>query len=290
MKKVLNFKKSFLIGRKTNYMYKHLCFKAAAVNIIIFICMIGIAQATPSSTFWTPMTPDIQSYGVAHIGVDNYFSVGNKTSDESAINNSFATDVGLTVGVLPFEKIQMEIGVDYLGPSDYPVYFNAKIGTTEDALFKWSPALQIGIFNVGTKRNDEGQQNGTDQNVVYGVIGKTIPYLGRLSVGPYIGNSAVLRSSTRDAQDKGFMIAFDRGFLQVKDKEGNEFNRIVFAADYASGKNSIGGGGFGVYYYFTKDISLLTGPVWFNDSGINGRWKWTVQLDINVPIFDKWLK
>lgn len=263
---------------------------AVAINIIMLICMIGIAQATPSTTFWTPMTPDIQGYGVLHIGIDNYFSVGNKISDESAINNSFATDAGLTVGVLPFEKLQMEIGIDYLGPSDYPVYFNAKIGTPEDALFKWFPALQIGIFNVGTKRNDEGQQNGTDQNIVYGVIGKTIPYLGRLSAGPYIGNSAVLHSSDGDAQDKGFMVAFDRGFLSVKDKEGSEFNRIVFAADYASGKNAIGGGGFGLYYYFTKDISLLTGPVWFNDSGVNGRWKWTVQLDINVPIFDKWLK
>ena len=263
---------------------------AVAVNIIKLTCMIGIAQATPSSTFWTPMTPDIQSYGVVHIGVDNYFSVGNKTSDEPAINNSFATDAGLTVGVLPFEKLQMEIGVDYLGPSDYPVYFNAKIGAPEDALFKWSPALQVGIFNVGTKRNDEGQQNGTDQNIVYGVIGKTIPYVGRLSAGPYIGNSAVLRSSDGDAQDKGFMVAFDRGFFSVKDKEGNEFNRIVFAADYASGKNTIGGGGFGLYYYFTKDISLLTGPVWFNDTDVNGRWKWTIQLDINVPIFDKWLK
>jgi hypothetical protein len=271
-------------------MCKRVYFKAAAVNIIMFVCMIGIAQATPSSTFWTPMTPDIQSYGVLHIGVDNYFNVGNKTSDESAINNSFPTDVGLTVGVLPFEKLQMEIGVDYLQPADYPVYFNAKIGAPEDALFKWSPALQIGIFNVGTKRNDEGRQNGTDQNIVYGVIGKTIPYLGRLSVGPYIGNSAVLRSSTGDAQDKGFMVAFDRGFFSVKDKEGNEFNRIVFAADYASGKNAIGGGGFGLYYYFTKDISLLTGPVWFNDTGVNGRWKWSIQLDINVAVFDKWLK
>ena len=87
---------------------------AVAVNIIKLTCMIGIAQATPSSTFWTPMTPDIQSYGVVHIGVDNYFSVANKTSDEPAINNSFATDVGLTVGVLPFEKLQMEIGVNYL--------------------------------------------------------------------------------------------------------------------------------------------------------------------------------
>jgi hypothetical protein len=264
--------------------------KVAAVSITVLICMIGIAQATPSTTFWTPMTPDIQSYGVAHVGADNYFSIANKTSDEPAINNSFATDVGLTVGILPFEKLQMEIGVDYLGPSDYPVYFNAKIGAPEDALFKWSPALQIGIFNVGTKKNDAGQQNGTDQNIVYGVIGKTIPYVGRFSAGPYIGNSAVLRSGTGDTQDKGFMVAFDRGFLPIKDKEGNEFNRIVFAADYASGKNAIGGGGFGLYYYFTKDISILTGPVWFNDSDINGRWKWTVQLDINIPIFDKWLK
>ena len=55
-------------------MCKRVCFKAAAVNIIVLICMIGIAQATPSSTFWTPMTPDIQHYGVLHIGVDNYFS------------------------------------------------------------------------------------------------------------------------------------------------------------------------------------------------------------------------
>ena len=38
-----------------------------------------------------------------------------------------------------------------------------------------------------------------------------------------------------------------------------------------------------MYYYFTKDIFLLTGPMWFNDAGYNGSWKWTVQLDINTP-------
>ena len=51
----------------------------------------------------------------------------------------------------------------------------------------------------------------------------------------------------------------------------------------ASGKNVIGAGGFGVYYFFTKDIRLLTGPVWFNETAINGTWKWTTQLDINLP-------
>ncbi len=79
------------------------------------------------------------------------------------------------------------------------------------------------------------------------------------------------------------MVAFDRGFLPAKDAEGNEYSKVVLAADYASGKNSIGGGGAGLYYYFTKNIDLLTGPVWFNDKGINGDWKWTTQIDINFP-------
>ncbi|HLA26973.1 MAG TPA: hypothetical protein VJZ49_03670 [Syntrophales bacterium] len=259
--------------------------KSLILAVIITALMSGVACATPSTTYWTPMTPDIQPYGVFHFGIDNYFRVASKTSDETAA--SFPTDLGLTAGVLPFEKLQLEIGVDYLAPSDYPWFFNAKIGAPEGALFRWSPALQLGIFNAGTKSNDANLTNGTNQNIVFGVIGKTIPYLGRLSAGPYIGNDSVLRSSTGEKEDTGFMVAFDHGFLPVKDKEGNEFNRIVFAADYASGNNAIGGGGFGLYYYFTKDISLLTGPVWFNDQGINGKWKWTTQLDINVPVFGK---
>jgi hypothetical protein len=68
------------------------------------------------------------------------------------------------------------------------------------------------------------------------------------------------------------MVAYDRWLK--KDK-------VQFAADYASGKNYIGGGGVGLYYYFTPNISILAGPVWFNDKGINGKMKWTTQLDMN---------
>ncbi len=264
-------------------------FSKTFLILLILMSVPGVIYATPSTTYWTPMTPDIQAYGVLHIGVDNYFTVDKKTTQGGS---SLPTDVGLTMGVLPFEKFQMEVGIDYLQPTDYPVSFNAKIGAPEGALFKGAPALQVGIFNAGTHRDDAtagSLTNGTNQNIVYGVIGKTIPFIeGRLSIGPYIGNSSVLKDSvTGENQNTGYMVAFDRGFLPVKDKEGNEFNRIVFAADYASGKNQIGGGGFGLYYYFTKDISLLTGPVWFNDPGYNGSWKWTVQLDINTKVFGK---
>lgn len=250
-------------------------FRVLGVSIVLLVLFAGIAYATPSTTYWTPMTMDIQPYGVVHIGVDNYFTLFRK-----AINGggSFPTDFGLTMGVLPFDKLQMEIGVDLMESSDYPLMFNAKIGSPEDALFKGSPTLQLGIFNVGTKSDV------TNQNIIHAVIGKTIPGIGRVAVGPYIGNKKVLVDKDGNKENTGFMVSFDRGFMPVKDHSG-EYNKLVFAADYASGKNALGGGGAGLYYYFTKDISLLTGPVWFNEEAINGKWKWTIQLDINVPIF-----
>jgi hypothetical protein len=234
----------------------------------------GIAQATPSTTYWTPMTLDIQPYGVVHIGVDNYFTVGKKSQDGGG---GFPTDAGLTLGVLPSTKVQAEVGVDLFGPADYPLVFNAKLGTPEGTLFKGAPTLQAGICNVGTKKGL------TDQNVVYGVVGRSFPRFGRLSAGPYIGNAAVLRDSDGNKANSGFMVAFDRSFAPTKDKEGNEFSRVVFAADYASGKNAFGAGGFGLYYFFRSNISLLVGPVFFNDQGLNGKWKWTIQLDVNHP-------
>jgi len=250
-------------------------------SFIASLLFTSVVWGTPSTTYWTPATTDIQPFGVVHIGVDNYFTVFRKAENGAG---SFATDVGLTVGVLPFEKLQMEEGIDLNEPTDYPISFNAKLGTPEDSLFKGSPALNIGIFNVGTKKNV------TNQNIVYGVVGKTIPVIGRLFAGPYIGNGKALVDKHGDRENKGFMVGFDHGFFATKDRDGNEFNRVVLAADYASGKNSIGGGGAGLYYYFTKDISLLTGPVWFNEKEINGKWKWTIQLDINLPSLSQWFK
>ncbi len=248
-------------------------FCAAVMLLSLFIP--GVVLATPSTTYWTPMTPDIQSYGVPHIGLDNYFTVFKKATEGAG---SLPTDVGLTIGVLPFERFQMEVGVDFLQPSDFPWSFNAKMGFPEGAFFKEAPALQVGIFNVGTERGV------TNQDIGYLVVGKTLPFVsGRLSAGPYVGNSSVLVNSAGDNANTGCMVAFDHGFLPTRDRSGNDYHRIVLAADYTSGDNAIGGGGFGLYYFFNKDISLLTGPVWFNNTDINGKWKWTIQLDINAP-------
>ena len=231
------------------------------------------AYATPSTTFWTPCTTDVQPYGVWHVTYDSYFTVGRK-GDKAG---DFPTDVGLTVGVLPYEKLNMEVGFDLLEPTEDPLFFNAKLGTPEGALFDDAPAFNLGIFNVGTKKDS------TDFHIVDFLVGKTLPSnLGRLFLGVYIGATDTLETTATggDGDNSGFMIGWDKGFLPVKDEQG-EFNRFVFAADYASGENAIGGGGVGLYTYFTRNVSILTGPVWFNDKELNGDIKWTIQLDIN---------
>ena len=281
---------------------------------LLTLVLAGTVYATPSTTYWTPATSDVQPFNVWHIGVDNYFRLSQTTEEITGVTgvrnqfDSFATDVGLTVGVLPFEKLQLEIGIDGMFPGTrmHPtmqsigesLMFNAKLGTPEGAWGAWSPAINVGIFNAGTK----GEV--TNMNIVDLIVGKTLGPFGRIHGGGYYGNpdSALMRQggckpvapsdaalavltcaggSSGKLDNAGGMVGYDFGFWKVKDKEGNEYNKWIFAADYASGKNAIGGGGFGIYHFFNKDISLLTGPVWFNDHVINGQWKWTVQLDVN---------
>jgi hypothetical protein len=247
--------------------------KKSILGLVILLCATTSALATPSTTYWTPMVMDFQGYLVPHIGIDNYFTA-DKTL-ESGEQGAFPTDVGLTIGVLPSDQIQMEVGIDGMYPSDNPYYFNAKIGATEDVLFQGAPALEAGVFNVGTK------DYVTNQDIGYIVIGKTIPYVGRVTVGPYLGNSAVLVDDQGAAANSGVMVAFDHGFMPAKDGDVS-YNKLVVAGDWASGNNVLGGGGFGLYYFFSSKVSLLVGPVWFNNTTINGSWKWTAQLDINL--------
>ncbi len=254
---------------------------------VILVCgERDLSHATPSTTYWTPATSDIQPFGVPHIGIDNYFTLGNKGASKGAL----PTDVGLTIGVLPYEKVQLEVGVDLLEPTNDPFFFNFKLGTPEGALFEGSPALNVGMFNIGTRSKVKGPGDlRTDFDIADIIIGKTLPInLGRIHVGGYYGNSKALIDKNGNKANSGFMVGYDKGFAHTKDSGGNEYDKWVFAADYASGKNYIGGGGIGIYHYFTKDIDLLTGPVWFNEPAVAGpnsdgsaRWVWTTQLDIN---------
>lgn len=243
--------------------------------LLLLFVNFSILEGTPSSVLWTVCTTDVYATGIGHIDVDNYFTVFNRRGHGSF----FSPDIGFELGAFSWKDLSAEAGIDYLGGTDDPLFFNLGISLPEDKLFRHGPSLKVGIFNFGTRYHGH---NRTNENIVDIIIGKTLPdWLGgRFCIGGFSGSRAMGKNR------QGFMVSYQRSFCPAKYCGDKDYFKWVLCADYASGKNTIGGGGVGVYYYFTPDISILTGPVWFNSAKINGKWKWTVQIDISFSVFE----
>jgi len=228
----------------------------------------GAAGATPSTQIWIPST-DIQKFKTLHFGFDTYVRTKSNDAGEKVAP---AVVLGLTGGVLPFEKIQAEVGFDliHLGGDldDYPLYFNAKVGTPEDALFKHSPAIAVGGYNFGTKKDV------TDQNMVYGLVAKTFPVIGRLSVGYFGGNDKLFLDKNGKKDEKGLLLSWDRTLSEISDK-------LWAAVDYQGTDSAIGALNFAFSYAFAENVSVIFGYDIYNEKTTGGENTFTVQLDIN---------
>jgi opacity protein-like surface antigen len=216
------------------------------------------ALATPSTQIWIPST-DIQAFGSFHLGIDNYVAAEGEGQAPFYV-------LGLTAGVLPFEKVQAEIGIDYMASGgdpydDYPLYFNAKVATPEGALFGGSPALAVGGYNFGT------ESDLTNQNIVYGLIAKTLPVIGRLSVGYFTSNEDVIGDDNSD-----ILASWDRTLSEISPK-------LWAAVDYQGGDSALGALSFGLSWAFADNVSVIAGYDIFNNSDLNDTF--TTQLDIN---------
>jgi hypothetical protein len=244
--------------------------------ILIALCSFGgeLLHSTPSTQIWIPST-DFQKWKTMHLGLDNYI----RTSKIDGIRGAGMFDIGLTTGLLPFEKFQGEIGVDYLSMGDsnyddFPIYFNAKIGFPEGSIFKGSPAIALGAYNIGLKKDF------TNYNIVYGLIAKTIPVLGRVSVGYYTGNDKVLVDENLEKAKDGFLFSWDRTMSEISDK-------LWLAVDYQGGKNYLGALSFGASWAFSKNVSVIFGydiynnkKAYYNTNNQNAN-TFTAQVDIN---------
>lgn len=264
--------------------------------MLVAVCA-GAVMATPSTQIWIPST-DIQAFKSLHLGIDNYFRASARPqSPPTAISTRDANvmDIGLTAGVLPFEKLQMEVGVDFLvianNPNDnHPVMGNFKIAAPEDALFKFSPALAIGMYNIGPTQQVDANANNAPfivcgQNIIYGLVAKTIPAmgpvpsLGRFSAGYYRGSKHAFQDPRLDitkSQNEGILASWDRVMSEISDK-------LWIAVDYMSGNNVMGALSFGASWAFSKNVSVIFGYDIYKEKTLAGNNTFTTQLDINFP-------
>jgi hypothetical protein len=247
------------------------------------------AHATPSTVVWTPATTYTQPFLVPHITYDTYFG------EQSLL----PVDVGLTMGFVPNNKfVEGEVGVDgfySMFPSQVKedgtggamesknaFQLNGKLSLKEGSLHEYAPGLSAGIMSVGLTKDLN------DYNVLYAVIGKTIGAFGTVAAGGYQGNDRLLlkkynpASGTPDKKDAtGFLASYASPKFAVN-RVG--LKDVSFGVDYQSGENALGALGAAVSLYFTDTVSLLTGPVYFNNRYSSGTQPlvWTAQLDVDL--------
>jgi hypothetical protein len=248
--------------------------KLVLLSAMGLILTVNVTRATPSTIIWIPSV-DFQGFNSWHLGIDNYI----RTQSDNGVRGAGMYDAGITVGVLPFKKFQAEVGIDYLSMGDHiydaqPIYFNGKLGLPEGALFKGAPALALGAYNFGLKSNL------TNYNIIYGVIAKTVPFVGRLSAGYYSGNDKLLLNSNGAKDNTGLLLSWDRPMKEISDK-------LWFAVDYQSGKNYLGALNFGFSWAFSDKVSVIVGYDIYNDHKVlynstnSNQNTFTTQLDIN---------
>jgi len=217
------------------------------VSMVLVCLLIGASFATPSTQIWNPST-DIQGVGVLHFGIDNYFT------QEGPIDGGYAfpTDLGLTYGLVS----GLEIGIDVFLPQQSPFAFNAKYGIAEKEVI---PSFAVGGYGFGT------QTGVTDQNVLYGVVAKTLPVVGRLTAGYFSGNDKVLGVN----ENAGLILTWDK---VINDK-------LWACVDYAGTKSALGATFYGVSWMFSGNTSVIFGYGTYNNGT---KPTFTTQLDINI--------
>jgi hypothetical protein len=222
-----------------NYLYSGLAILALST---------GVSFATPSTQLWNPST-DIQAAGVWHLGIDDYFTIDDRTSG----GYSYPTDIGATYGLVP----RLEVGVDALLPTAVPgsqFVLNAKYGIPEDGIL---PAFAAGVYGFGL------QPGITDQNIIYGLASRSFSF-GRLSVGYFTG-----KAGTIGMDNKGYILTWDK---QLTDK-------LWASVDHASGNSMLGATFYGFSWLFSPNTSIIFAYGTYNNGA---RPTLTTQLDINI--------
>lgn len=229
------------------------------------------AAATASTHVWAPST-DVQASNAWHVTTDVYLPV---EKDAGGGRVPPVTNVGLTVGLLPWSKLNLEIGLDAkagLGAlDDYPIYGNLKLGIAEGALGKGSPAVALGIFDIGTKAGL------TDDNVAYLKIAETLAFggvsWGRVSLGYFSGNEELLLDAQGARDNRGILAAWERVCPEVSEK-------LWVCVEYVGTESAYGTLNVGASWKCSDNVALLVGYDGFNNDELVDTA--TVQVDIDL--------
>lgn len=234
------------------------------------------AVATPSTHIWAPST-DIQAYKTFHLTSDIYIP----SEKPLGVRPGTVTNMGLTVGVFQSGKWAMEAGFDHI-EGTYPIYFNAKIGVSENAYGDQSPDFALGAYTLGTRSGGEARQGqtakaGTDYGVYYAKTAKTFGSVGRISAGYFSGNKKLLVNENGGSSAHGGLFAWERTLGEISDN-------LSVAVDYMGGRSNFGVLSYGFTWKFTPNVGVIFAFVDQKTKRLTPGDAFTLQVDIDFEV------
>lgn len=260
-------------------MYRNRNVVLATLAAVALAVLPSAARATPSTVFWTPATSYVQPFLVPHLTYDTYFAEAG----------AYPVFTGLTIGVLPFEKLQAEVGFDlqFPGFSGSPGFqgsesllLNAKLGVPDGAFASWQPGISAGIMAAGVRTR-------TRANMLHAEASKSHAF-GTFGLGGYYGlEDDLWVDETGDEDRVGVLAAYATPDWNVNLPGLTKVNAF---ADLQTGENSFGAWGVGAGFYFTPAIALLTGPVFFLNEDLQpggASMMWSFQVDVDIDLLGR---
>ncbi|MDH5757524.1 MAG: hypothetical protein OEZ55_12750 [Nitrospinota bacterium] len=238
---------------------------AAAMS---FLLSGSSSLATPSSQVTIP-SPDVTPQFFLHVDVDNTTTIMKKQSDGGHSN---PVDIGLTFGIFENYMFGMEAGLDLREQTDYPLAYNFKVVLKEGAIARHTPGVAFGVYEMGDS------QAKADINITYGLVSKSLPPVGRVAAGLYIGSSNRLLDDQGKEDSAGFLFSFDRTLAELDE-------RLWVAVDYMSGAHHLGALSLGVAWRFVVPprpaVSVLVGYNIYNNPDKAGDNTFTIRFDMD---------
>ena len=222
------------------------------------------AIASPSREVFIPSTDSMDFLKIRGDLITYFRSSPDKKAVQGPLASSGDRDPGIillggSVGVLPFDTVRGEIGIEYTGSGadvaeSSPVTFNVKVSIPQEAICRYFPGLAVGMYNIGSNTGE------TNQDIAYGLISYQF-LLGKFTAGGYRGEKGALGG---DGSIKyGVLAAWHRTLVEFS-------NRLWVGADYMGGKNINSSVNFGVAWAISKNASVMGGYNLHTDRNFSG--------------------
>ena len=196
-------------------------------KIIVLLMLLSLyILATPSKVVYIPNT-SFNGLGNLHLDVDNYFITSKKGTS--------LTEIGVSMQVLPFKEIKLELSADYKANLDSPIYLAGKLVLP----MKKFPNIALGVFNLGV--NSE-----TLKPVYYLLFSYRVSKVGKFLFGGYYGDKGMLRDNDGDVDNKGLLVGYE-----------NTINKNLYLGiDYFMGENILSAFSIGMGWRFAKNVKI----------------------------------